>query len=133
MRFDRLPTPPAPPELPALPDALAALPNLGPRSQQMLQAAGVYGLAELRRLGAVAAYARVKRACGGRASLNLLWALEGALTGLPWQQVAREHRASLLLALESYEQQVRAAAGEPLRTGRGRRRAPPDGHGPQEG
>jgi hypothetical protein len=26
--------------------------------------------------------------------------LDGALSGLPWQQVAREHRASLLLALE---------------------------------
>jgi DNA transformation protein len=34
-------------------------------------------------------------------SLNLLWALEGALTGRPWQVVAKEHRLSLLLALES--------------------------------
>ena len=33
-------------------------------------------------------------------SLNLLWAMEGALTGVHWQVVAREHRASLLLALE---------------------------------
>jgi DNA transformation protein len=33
--------------------------------------------------------------------LNLLWALEGALTGCPWQVVAKEHRLSLLLALES--------------------------------
>ncbi|MCM0610232.1 MAG: TfoX/Sxy family DNA transformation protein [Ideonella sp. WA131b] len=32
---------------------------------------------------------------------NLLWALEGALTGLPWQVVAKEHRLSLLLALEA--------------------------------
>jgi predicted MFS family arabinose efflux permease len=40
-------------------------------------------------LGAVAAYARVRNS-GAKPSLNLLWALEGALTGLPWQQVALE-------------------------------------------
>jgi hypothetical protein len=27
--------------------------------------------------------------------------MEGALTGLPWRVVAREHRLSLLLALET--------------------------------
>lgn len=79
------------------------LPNLGPKSQAMLLAAGISTMDELRRLGAVAAYARVK-AGGGNTSLNLLWALEGALSGLPWQVVAKEHRTSLLLALDSYEQ-----------------------------
>lgn len=78
----------------------AALPNLGPKSQSMLRAAGVYDLETLRRLGSVGAYLKVK-ATGAHASLNLLWALEGALTGLPWQVVAREHRLSLLLALEA--------------------------------
>lgn len=68
----------------------------------MLAAAGIDSVAQLRRLGAVAAYAKVK-ASGAGASLNLLWALEGALTSLPWQQVAREHRTSLLLALEQHE------------------------------
>jgi DNA transformation protein len=78
---------------------LADLPNLGPKSQQMLVAAGIHNLAQLRALGSVAAFDRVKRS-NSTASLNLLWALEGALTGLPWQTVAREHRTSLLLALE---------------------------------
>jgi DNA transformation protein len=49
----------------------------------------------------VAAYARV-RAVEPRASLNLLWALEGALTGLDWRTVAREHRTSLLMALDEH-------------------------------
>lgn len=78
---------------------IANLPNLGPKSKEMLAAANVKTLAQLRKLGAVAAYAQVKQK-NARASLNLLWALEGALTGLPWQTVAREHRTSLLLALE---------------------------------
>ena len=66
----------------------------------MLAAAGIHSAEQLRALGAVAAFARVRRT-DPRASLNLLWALEGALTGLPWQTVAREHRTSLLLALDS--------------------------------
>ncbi|WP_295765253.1 TfoX/Sxy family protein [Undibacterium sp.] len=78
---------------------IADLPNLGPKSQHILAQAGIHNLQELRQLGAVAAYARCQRVTGN-VSLNLLWALEGALTGLSWQQVAREHRASLLLALE---------------------------------
>lgn len=82
---------------------LATLPNLGPKSQVMLADAGIATLDELRRLGAVAAYARVK-ATSANASLNLLWALEGALSGQHWQDVAREHRTSLLLALETYQQ-----------------------------
>jgi DNA transformation protein and related proteins len=85
--------------------AIGSLPNLGPKSQQMLAAAGIHSLADLQALGAVAAYVQTKRS-GARVSLNLLWALEGALSGLHWQDVARDHRTSLLLALE---QQERAA------------------------
>lgn len=87
-----------------MPDAppIADLPGLGPRSQQMLAQAGIQSVGQLRELGAVAAYVRTRRATGG-VSLNLLWGLEAALSGLPWQVVAREHRTSLLLALEDYE------------------------------
>ena len=79
--------------------SLSDLPNLGPKSRDMLEHAGIVSVAQLRQLGAVAAYVEVQRS-GQAASLNLLWALEGALTGMPWQQVAREHRTSLLLALD---------------------------------
>ena len=82
--------------------SIAEIPNLGPKSQAMLQAAGVSSFEQLQALGSVRAYVLVKES-GANASLNLLWALEGALTGLPWQTVAREHRLSLLLALEAHE------------------------------
>ena len=84
------------------PADLSAVANLGPKSAAMLAAAGVTTLAQLRSLGAVTAYLRVRRA-QPKASLNLLWALEGAVSGLPWQQVAREHRTRLLMALEDAE------------------------------
>ena len=84
--------------------------GLGPKSQSMLAAAGITTVAQLRRFGSVRAYAKV-RSMTGHASLNLLWALEGALTDLPWQVVAKEHRLSLLLALEALDE-------KPLRSSR---------------
>ena len=76
-----------------------ALPNIGPRSREWLQRAGIDSMSRLRATGSIHAYLAVKRA-GGRPSLNLLWALEGALSGRRWQEVARVDRTSLLLALE---------------------------------
>lgn len=84
--------------------ALASMPNLGPKSAGFLHAAGITTCAELESLGSVMAFAQVRRVVP-QASLNLLWALEGALTGLHWREVAKEHRTSLLLALESFELQ----------------------------
>jgi DNA transformation protein len=88
---------------------IADLANLGTKSKEMLAAANIKTVAQLRKLGAVAAFARVKQK-NAKASLNLLWALEGALTGLPWQTVAREHRTSLLLALEQRQALIESVA-----------------------
>lgn len=75
------------------------LQGLGPASAAMLAQAGIHTEQDLRRAGSVQAFLAVKRA-NLPVSLNLLWALEGALTGQRWQDVAREHRTSLLLALD---------------------------------
>ncbi|MBL8414122.1 MAG: TfoX/Sxy family protein [Propionivibrio sp.] len=86
----------------AEPKSIADLRNLGPKSQEMLTRAGVGSIAQLRALGSVPAYVMAKRA-NRKVSLNLLWALESALSGESWQEVARLHRTSLLLAVEVYE------------------------------
>jgi len=83
-------------------EAPPPLPGLGPKSSGMLRSAGITSIAELREIGSVPAFVRVRRA-GCRPSLNFLWGLESAITGEPWQEVARNHRASLLLALEAAE------------------------------
>lgn len=98
----------------------AAWPNLGPKSAAALKAAGIDSIATLRALGSVPAYARV-RGVWPAASLNLLWALEGALTGLRWQEVAREHRTSLLLALEQHMAHQDARPRKPVPRAGGRR------------
>ncbi len=83
---------------------IADLSSLGPKSQQMLEAAGIRTVEELHEVGSVAAFVRVKNVWP-KASLNLLWALESAVTGIPWQEVARLHRTRLLLAVEDAQKE----------------------------
>ena len=81
---------------------LKKLANLGPKSEAMLRRSGVGTPDQLRELGAVHAFLKVKRQ-GEAPSLNLLWALEGALSERSWQDVAKQDRLRLLLELEAAE------------------------------
>ncbi len=87
---------------------IADLKSLGPKSQKLLAEAGITTVDELYAIGAVAAYIRVK-AYWPRTSLNMLWALESAVTGIPWQEVARLHRTNLLSAVEAARQTEHSA------------------------
>ena len=81
---------------------ISDLPGLGPKSQEMLNRAGITSIDQLRKLGSVEAYVLVKRTNKG-VSLNMLWGLESAITGQAWQEIAKLHRTSLLLAVEERE------------------------------
>ena len=81
-------------------------PGLGPKSLAMLAAVGIHGRADLEKLGSVRAWLRVK-AAGQSASLNLLWGMEGALTGQDWRVVAREERSRLLIELDAAQEAAR--------------------------
>ncbi|MFN7779815.1 MAG: helix-hairpin-helix domain-containing protein [Betaproteobacteria bacterium] len=83
-----------------MPRDVARLPNLGPKSAAVLAQVGVRTLADLRRIGAVPAYLRAEAAAPG-VSLNLLYALVGALDGCDWREVKRTRRLELLMQLES--------------------------------
>jgi DNA transformation protein len=97
---------------PASASAISGLKFLGPVSQRILAEAGIKDVARLRKLGSVAAYLRAKRV-DPRVSLNLLWALEGALSGKHWREVARDDRTSLMLALESAGERARRKTAVP--------------------
>lgn len=71
---------------------VAQLRNLGPKSALMLAEAGIRTIAELRALGAVKAYRRVK----DKASLNLLWAIAAGLADRDWRDLDEDEKASLL-------------------------------------
>lgn len=81
---------------------ISGLKGPGPESQEMLARAGIRTIAELSDPGSVEAFVRTRRVVPG-ANPDLLWALESALSGEPWQEVARRHRTSLLLAVDERE------------------------------
>ena len=104
---------------------ISRLRNIGPKSEAMLARAGIRSVRELQRLGSVRAYVMAKRS-GADVSLNLLWAIEGALTNRPWQEVAKNDRLALLLQLE--QEEARASCSNRSSSGRvagpaGRRRS----------
>ncbi len=72
----------------------SAIPNVGPVSRRWLAEVGVTDLAGLQTRGSVATFLAV-RATGRRASVNLLYALEGALLGLRWDRLPDVVRANL--------------------------------------
>lgn len=74
---------------------LHLLTNLGAVSARRLTEAGIADDAALRALGPVAAYRRVKHAFPRQTSLNLLYALEGALTETHWQRIPERRKAQL--------------------------------------
>ena len=74
--------------------------NLGPASERMLDAAGIETPEELDRIGSVEAYRRAL-AAGAHPSLNLLWAIDGALLDLDWRELPADRKAQLLAELES--------------------------------
>jgi len=74
--------------------------NIGPKSMAWLRQTGVRTLVDLQAVGALAAFVRIKRA-GFRPSLNLLYALEGAILGCHWQEIPDTRRAELVQAAEA--------------------------------
>jgi predicted flap endonuclease-1-like 5' DNA nuclease len=76
--------------------------NVGPKSAAWLRQVGVRTFADLVRLGPVESFMKVKRA-GFRPSLNLLYALAGAVENCHWADLSDEQKAALLLAAESAE------------------------------
>ncbi|MBB6343422.1 TfoX/Sxy family transcriptional regulator of competence genes [Pseudomonas fluvialis] len=81
-------------------DELLQLKNLGKTSSQWLHAVGIHSESDLRRMGSVDAYRAVK-ARGFRASKVLLYAIEGALLDIHWNELPPQHKAVLNNQLQS--------------------------------
>jgi TfoX-like protein len=83
--------------------------NVGPKSAAWLRQIGVRTTEDLSRVGPVDAFLKVKRA-GFRPSLNLLYAMAGALADCHWADLPEERKQELLAALEAAE------SANPIRT-----------------
>lgn len=74
--------------------------NVGPKSAAWLRQVGLRTRADLEAAGTVDAFMRVKRA-GFKPSMNLLYALEGALLDCHWQEVPHARREQLVAEAEA--------------------------------
>jgi hypothetical protein len=77
------------------PGDLAKLRNVGPVSAARLREVGIHTPGDLRRVGAVEAYLRLRRAFPAQTTEVALYALHGALTGVRWYELSSELRAAL--------------------------------------
>ncbi len=68
--------------------------NLGTASTAWLREVGVHTLSDLQRLGPVLTYRLVKQR-QHRASLNLLWAIAGALSDRDWRELTSDEKDQL--------------------------------------
>ncbi|MGL5431221.1 MAG: TfoX/Sxy family DNA transformation protein [Vibrio sp.] len=80
----------------AKPDRLKDLPNLRLATERMLKKAGIETVASLQSNGSVAAYKAIQRTHTAEVSLELLWALEGAIEGKHWSVIPQQRRDELL-------------------------------------
>ena len=117
--------------------------HLGPRAETLLAEIGIHSVEALRERGALEAYLELRRR-GSMKTLNMLWALVGALDpwpeGTDWREVSRsEARLPLMLEVEARDSArastLQAAGVLPGRSTQGRknrtslRRTQPAGEG----
>ncbi len=82
--------------------------NVGPKSAAWLRQVGVRTMDDLRIHGAVGAFWKVKKA-GFRPSLNLLYALAGAVKGCHWTALSAEEKTRLVTEAGVLEDAAKAA------------------------
>jgi len=74
--------------------------NVGPKSAAWLRQVGIKTDDEVRAIGALEAFMKVKRA-GFKPSLNLLYALEGAVLDCHWTALTTERKSELVLEVNA--------------------------------
>lgn len=79
----------------------SALPNLGPYSDEQLREIGVATAGDLRALGSIEAWRRLRFRFGARrVNLLFLYALDGALTGHDWRRLPAGRKEELRRVVE---------------------------------
>jgi len=69
--------------------------NLGASTIHILASVGIKQLCQLKQVGAVAAYNRIRKR-GIRTSKVLLYSLYGAIEGIKWQDLTKRDKARLI-------------------------------------
>ncbi len=81
------------------PERLKDLPNLRLATERMLKKAGIESVTDLHTKGALEAYKAIQQTHSSSISLELLWALEGAIEGKHWSVIPQSRRDELAKSL----------------------------------
>lgn len=85
----------------ARPTRLKDLPNLRLATERMLKKAGIDSVNNLEQTGSVEAFKAIKATHSTEVSIELLWALEGAIKGKHWSVIPSARRTELESLLNS--------------------------------
>lgn len=80
---------------------IASLRNLGKSSEKLLNGIGIFTLDDIEDMGVVEAYAILK-AKHEQVSVNMLYALYGAVHDVAWNKIPLNIREELLQAVEEF-------------------------------
>ena len=83
---------------------LSSVPNLGPKSNEWLNAIGIRTFSDMESVGAVEIY-RQLRELGYPASLNLVYAIHGAIINYPWDHLPPDIRDDLRTQVDQIKNQ----------------------------
>ncbi len=81
------------------PNRLKDLPNLRLATERMLKKAGIESVEALEEAGSLRAYQAILDSQNSNVSVELLWALEGAISGKHWSVIPQNRRQELLSKL----------------------------------
>lgn len=74
---------------------IASMRNLGPRMQSWLAEIDVHAEDDLRKLGSIEAWHRLRFVFGNKVSIIALYAMEAALIGCDWRHLPHDVKATL--------------------------------------
>jgi DNA transformation protein and related proteins len=80
---------------------VSKLKNIGAKTTAWLYAIGIETEDDIRALGSVEVYRRLKARFPDRVSLNALWGLEAMLLGIKWRDLTADMKEELMRELES--------------------------------
>lgn len=83
---------------------LRDLKGLGEKSEKRLVEVGIATPDELREIGPVRAFIKLRKECSTKPSLNFLYAMVGALEEKYWADIAKSEKGRLLMELEGYRE-----------------------------
>lgn len=98
-------------ERPAPATTVADMRNLGPFMRQALAEIDIVSEADLRAVGALAAFVRLRFRFGRRITYNALWGMEAALAGTDWRDLSAATKARLRAEAEAALQRAADRSG----------------------